>query len=135
MFNINLGSTCDDNLEPRSVFGRVRQSPQDAWTTVIVSTLVKCINDKDESAFREATKFSDKLKEECVLHRPWRQVWVVTKTFCNEASKRGEEDCEFVDESRQDISRLAQIPVIPPAEKSAGKLTSLVKAGTNRVGQ
>ena len=54
---------------------------------------------------------------------------------CNEASKRGEYHREFVDESQQDISGLIQLSVIPLAEKSASKMISFVKAGTNRMSQ
>ena len=133
VLDIVLGPTSDDNLEPRGVCGRIRQSLQDPWTTPSVATLVKCINDKDECAFMEARKFADELKEKSVLHRPWRQVWVITKAFCHEASKRGEEYRKFVDESRQDISGLVQIPVISPAEKCASKMVSVVKGGTNRM--
>jgi hypothetical protein len=61
------------------------------------------------------------------------QVWVVAKTVCHNASKRGEDSGEFVDESRKDISGLAQIRVIPPAEKGSSKVLSLVKAFTDRM--
>src|SRR5258708_40199498 len=115
--DIDFGSTGDDNLEPRSMRGGISQSPQGPWTIETVATLINCVDDEDESTFGGPRKFLDELKEERVLHRPWRQVWVVTKTFCHEASKRGEDYGEFVDESRQDISGIAQTPVIPPAEK------------------
>ena len=50
-------------------------------------------------------------------------------------SKEGEDDCELVDESRQDISGLAQTAVIPLAEKSPSKLASAVKLKTDRMSQ
>ena len=100
MFDIDLWSTSDDNFEPRSVFDCVRQSPQDAWARLSTATFIKCINDEDESAFRDARKFADELKEEGVLHRRWGQVWVVTKAFCHEASERGEDYRELVDKGR-----------------------------------
>ena len=129
--DIDFRSTSDDNLEPSSMRGGVGQSPQDPWTTESVAALINCVDDKYESTFRGTRKFADELKEERVVHRPWRQVWVVTKVFCHQASKWGEDYREFVNESRKDICGLAQIPVIPSAEKSAGKVVFLVKAGTN----
>ena len=133
--DIDFGSTSDDDLEPWSMRGSVIQSPQDVWTALRVTTLIKCVDYEDESMFRGARKFSDELKEERVLHRSRRQVWVVTKAFCDEAAKRGEYYREFVDESRQDISEFAQTPVIPLAEKCASKVFFFVKDGANRMGQ
>jgi hypothetical protein len=66
--DIDFGSTGDDNLEPRSVCGGVCQGLQDVWTTLSAATLIKCVNDKDESPFWEARKFADEFKEESVLH-------------------------------------------------------------------
>ena len=133
MLDIDFGSTSDDDLEPWSVCGRIGQGLQDVWTAPSVATLIKSVDDKDERPFGGARKFVDELKEEGVLDQPWRQVWVVAKAFCHEASKRGEDYREFVDESWLDISGLVQIPVVPPAEKSASKVVFLVKAGTNRM--
>ena len=115
--------------------GGVGQSPQDVWTALRVTTLIKRVDDEDESTFRGARKFADELKEESMLHRSRSQVWVVTKAFCNEAAKGGEYDREFVDESRQDVSGLTQTPVVPPAEKCASKVISFVKDGSNRMSQ
>ena len=109
----------------------VGESPQDIWTAPRAATLIKCVNDEDKSMFGGAWKFADKLKEERVVHRPRCQVWIVTKTFCNNAPKRGEGSCELVDESGQEISGLAQIPVVPPAEKCASKVICFVKNRTN----
>ena len=133
MMDIDFRSTSDDNVEPWSTDGGVCQRPQDVWTALSVATLVKCVNDEDESMFGGARKVADELKEESALHRPRRQVWVFTKTFCDNAPKRGEDHCKFVDEGRQDISGLIQNQVFPPAEKSASKVISLVKGGTNRI--
>jgi len=105
LLDIEFGSTGDDNLEPRGLCGCIGQNLQDALATPIVATLVKCVNDKDESTFGGATEFADEVEEYSVLHRLWRQVWVVTKALCHNASKMGEDHGEFVDESRKDISR------------------------------
>jgi len=44
------------------------------------------------------------------------------------------EYCEFVDESRKDVQGLAQIRVVPPAEKGTSKVVPLVKACADRMG-
>ena len=59
----------------------------------------------------------------------------MTKAFCDEVAKRGEYYREFVDESRQEISGLAQTPVVPPAEKCASKVIPFVKDRANRMSQ
>ena len=56
------------------------------------------------------------------------------KVFCYNSSKWGKEYGEFVDESRKDVYRLAQIRVVPPAEKGSSKLVSLVEGCTDRMG-
>ena len=61
--DIDFGSTSNDNLEPRGTRGGVGQSPQDAWTSESVATLINCVDDKDESTFGRARKFADELKE------------------------------------------------------------------------
>jgi hypothetical protein len=66
--DIDFLSTGDDNLEPRSACGRVCQGLQDAWTTLRAAALIKCVNDKDESLFRDSRKFADEVKEESGLH-------------------------------------------------------------------
>jgi hypothetical protein len=99
------------------------------------ATFVECVNDKDERYVWVARKGTDEVKEERVFHRLWCQVWVVTKTFRYNGSKRGEDSGEFVDESRKDISGLAQIRVISPAEKCSSKLPPIVKACTDRMSQ
>ena len=131
--NIGFGPTSDDDFEPRSMHGGVNQSPQNPWTGAIVTALISCVNDKDERALGGARKFANELMEEGVVHGPWRQVWVVAKMSCNDAPKRGEGSCEFVDESWQDISGLAQTRLIPLAEKCASKVFSLVESGTNQM--
>jgi hypothetical protein len=51
---------------------------------------------------------------------------VIAKAFRDEASEGGKEYGEFVNKSWQDISGLAQFPVIPATEKRAGKMIPLV---------
>ena len=48
--------------------------------------------------------------------------------FCHNASKGGENNREFVDESGKNISSLIQIWIISPAEKRSGKLLLFVKS-------
>ena len=64
-----------------------------------------------------------------------RRVRIITKTFCDNTSKRGKDYREFVDESQEDISGLAQIWVIPSAKKRAGQLLLLVQGCTDRMSQ
>ena len=99
-----------------------------------IATLVKCVNDKDESMLRVAREGADEIKEERTLHRLRSKVWVVAKVFCYNGSKRGEEYSEFVNESGNDVSGLAQIRVIPPAKKCSSKVVSLVKVCADRMG-
>ena len=131
MTDIDFGSTSNDDLKPRSMHCSEGESPQDPWTSESVTTLINCVDDKDESTFGRARKFADEPKEKEGLHRPWHQVWIITQVFCNEASKRREYYRQFVDESWQDIFGLVQISDIPLAEKSASKMILFVKAGTN----
>lgn len=63
LFDIDLETTCDDDLEPWSMCSHSHQGPQDAQTALSVATLIKYIDGKDMSAFRRAKKFVDKLKE------------------------------------------------------------------------
>src|SRR5260221_2896661 len=135
MLNIGFRSTRDDNFEPRSMCSRVGQILQEDRTTLRVATLIECINDKDESVFRVARKGADEIKEERILHRLWCQVWVIAKTVCYDLSKWREYPRKFVDESWKDISRLAQVRVIPPAEKCSSKVPSVVEAFTDRMSQ
>ena len=60
MLDIDFGSASDDNLEPQSLCAGINQDFQDTWATSIVSTLVKCVNDKNESVLRMARKGVDK---------------------------------------------------------------------------
>ena len=55
--------------------------------------------------------------------------------FRYNASKRGEDYSQFVDESRKDISGLIQVWVISPAEKRSSKLLSIVESFRYRMGQ
>src|ERR1700748_440487 len=108
-FDIGLGSTSDDNLEPWGPCSRVYQSLQDAWATLSVATFIQCVDDENEGTLGDMVKFADEVDEERVLHRIWCHVWVVTKAFCDNAPKRREDYGEFANESRKDISGLAQI--------------------------
>jgi len=97
MLDINFGSAGDDNLEPRGLCSGIGQDLQETWVTSMVTALVKCINNKDESVLWVVRKGSDEIKEERAFHRLWSKVWVVAKVFCYNGPKRGEEYCEFVD--------------------------------------
>ena len=68
IFDINFGSTGDDNFEPRRMCGHFGQNLQEDWSTPIVSTLVKSVDDKYESLFWVAREFADEVKKERVLH-------------------------------------------------------------------
>ena len=102
-----------------------QSGPQDSWTILRVATPIECINDEYESALLGARKIADEVKEEIVLHRLACPVWVATKASCHNVSKGGEDYGEFVDESQENGSWLAQIWVIPPAEKRSSKVLSL----------
>src|SRR5258706_8487535 len=115
--------------------GRAGQNFQEGWTAPIISTFIECVNDEDESMFGFAREVTNKFKEESALHRPRTQVWVVTKTIYHDGSKGGEDSGEFVYEGRKDISVLAQIRVVPPAEERSSKLLLTMKACTDRVRQ
>ena len=132
--DIDFGSAGDDNLEPRSLCSGIGKDIQETWATSRVATLVKCVNDEDESVFRVVRKGADKIKKERAFHRLRSKIWVVSKVFCYDGSKRREEYCEFVDESREDVRGLAQNRVVPPAEKRSSKVVLLVKVCANRMG-
>ena len=134
ILDIDFGSARDDDLQPRSLCGCIYQDPQKAWATLSIAALVKCVNDKDESVLRVARKGADKINEERAFHRLRSKIWVVSKVICYNGSKRGEEHREFVDESGKDVYGLAQIRVVPPAEKRSSKVVSFVKAGADRMG-
>ena len=121
MLDIDFSSTGDDNLEPRCLRGCIGQDLQDTWATSSVATFVEGVNDKDKSVLGVARKGTDEIKEESAVHRLRSQVWVFTKVFCYNGSKRREYCGEFVDESRKNIYGLAQNRVIPPAEKGSSK--------------
>ena len=93
-----------------------------------IATLVKCVNDKDESVLRMARKGAEEIKENRAFHGLHSKAWVVTKVFCYDGSKGGEESGEFADESGKNVFVFAQIWVTPPAEESTSKVVSLVKA-------
>src|SRR5258706_5753183 len=134
MLNIDFGFTRDDDLQPRSLCGCIGQDPQETWATLSIATFVKCVNDKDESVLRVARKGADQIKEERAPHRLRSKVWVVAKAFCYNCSKRWKDDGEFVDEGQKDVYGVAQIRVVPLAEKRSSKVVSLVKGCADRMG-
>ena len=133
MLDIDFSSAGDDDLEPRSLCSGIRQDLQDTWAALRVTTLIKCVNDKDESVLQVARKGADEIKEERAFHQLQSKIWVVAKVFCYNDSKRGEDYCKFVDESQKDVYGLTQIQVVSPAEKGTSKVILLVKARTNRM--
>ena len=135
MLDIDFGSAGDDNLQPRSLCSGIVQDLQETWATSRVAALVKSVNDEDESVVRGARKGADEINEERTFHRMRGKVWVIAKVFCYNGSKRREKNCEFVDESRKDVHGLAQIRVVPLAEKGTSKVVSLMKDCTDRMGQ
>ena len=134
MLDIGFSSAGDDNLQPRSLCGCIGQDLQETWATLIIATLVKCVNDKDESVRRLARNGADEINEERAFHRLRSEIWVVVKVSCYNGSKGGKEYGEFVDDSGKDVDGLAQNWVVPPAEKGSSKVLLLVKACTDRMG-
>src|SRR5260370_29249983 len=118
-FDVDFGPARDDDFEPRSVCSRIGQNLQEDWTVMNVTAFIECVNDNDESVLWVAREGADEIKEERILHRLWCQVWVVAQPVSHNGSKKGEASCEFVDETRKDISELARICVIPPAEQGS----------------
>ena len=133
--DIGFGSTRDDHFEPRSICGRISQNPQECWATLMVATFIECVDGKDESMCWLAREATDAVKQERALHGLWSEVWIVTKAICYERSKRGEDSSQFSDQGRKDILVLAQIWIVPPAEKRSCKLLSIVEACTERMSQ
>ena len=133
MLDIDFSSARDDDLQPRSLCGCIGQNLQETWASLSIATLVKCVNDKDESVLRVARKGADEIKEEMAFHRLRSKVWVVAKAVGYNSSKRWEDGSEFVDECRKDVHGLAQNRVVPPAEKCSSKVVSLVKACADRM--
>ena len=133
MLDIDFGSAGDNNLQPRSLCGCIGQGLQEMWATLSIAALVKCVNNKNESVLRVARKGADEIKEEGAFYRLQGEVWVIAKVFRYNGSKGRKEYGKFVDESRKDIYGLAQIRVVPPAEKGSSKVVPLVKACTDRV--
>jgi hypothetical protein len=68
MLDIDFGSAGDDYLEPRGLCGRICQDPQKTWATTVVTTLVKRVNNKNESVLRVARKGANEIKEERAVH-------------------------------------------------------------------
>jgi len=121
MLNIAFDSAGDNNLEPRGLCGCIGQDFQETWATPGITTLVKRVDDKDESVLRVARKGADEINGERAFHRLWSEVWVVTKVFCYNGPKRREKYGEFVDESRKDVSELTQFRVVLLAEKAPAR--------------
>ena len=119
-----FSSAGDDNLEPRNLCSGIGQGSQDTWATFIVATLVECINDKNECVIRVARKGAKEAKEKRAIDQPWSEVRVVVKMLYYNGSQRGDDHGEFVDESRQDVYRFAQLWVVSPAEKGSSKVVS-----------
>ena len=134
MLDIDFGSACHDNLEPRGLCGCIGQDLQETWATPRVTTLVKRVNNKDESVLRVARKGADEIKEERAFYRLWSKVRVLAKVFRYNRSEGREEYGEFVDECGEDVPGHAQIRVVSPTEKCASKVVSLMKACTDRMG-
>src|SRR5258706_3162371 len=107
VLDIDLGSARDDDLQPWSLCRCIGKDPQETWAALRIATLIKCINNKDESVLRVARKGVDEIKEERAFHRLRSKVWVVAKVFCYNGSKRGKVYGEFVDESGKNIYGLA----------------------------
>ena len=82
---------------------------------------------------RRVGKEADKIKNESISHRLWSKIMVFVNVLCYNGSRRGGEYGEFVNESRKDVYGLAQIRVIPSAEKGSSRVDSLVKACTDRI--
>jgi len=102
--------------------------------TLSIAALVKCINNKDKSVLWLARKGADEIQEEGAFHQLWSEVWVRAKVFCYNGSKGGKEYGKFVDESQKDVYGLAQIQIVPLAEKGSSKVVLLVKACTDQMG-
>ena len=131
-FDIDFGSTGNDNLEPRGLCGYIGQGLQDISATLIVATLIKCVNDKGaRMLIRLARHGEDKIEEICVCHRLRCHVRFTTKLFCHNPSKSRGDFGEFIDESWEDVSRLIRIRVIFLAEKRSDELISLVECFTD----
>ena len=132
--DVDFGSARDDDLQPRSLCRCIGQVFQETWATSSIATLVKRVNDKDESVLRVARKGANEIKEERAFHRLWSKFWVLMKVFRYNCPEGGEVYGEFVDESGKDVYGLAQIQVVSPAEKRSSKVVSLVKACADRMG-
>ena len=126
-------STSNNNFEPRGMSGRVFQNFQEDWTLFIVTTFVECVNDKYESVFWVAREVAKEVKEEGVLHRLRRLIWVSPKTVCHDASKGGQDFGKSGDESRKDVSEIARIRVVPLAKKRSSEALIIVKLFTDRM--
>src|SRR5258706_254558 len=112
MLDIDFGPTGDDNLEPRNLCSGIGQDPQDTWSTSSVATLVKCINDKNESVIRVARNGVEEVKQKRAIHRARSEVRVVTQVLCYNGSKRGDDHVKILDESWKDVHLLALVTAL-----------------------
>ena len=133
--DIGVGSARDDDFEPWSICSGINQNLQEGWATLMVATFIECVNGEDERMCWLAREAADAVKQERTLHRLRAEVWIATKAICDDLSKRGEASSQFGDQGRKDISVLAQIRVVPSAEKCSSKLPSIMKACTDRMSQ
>ena len=121
MLDINFGSAGDNNFQPWSLCSCACEGPQETWATLIITTLVECVNDKDEHVLQVTRKGADQIKEKRAFHHLWSKIWVVLKVFCYNGSERWEDHGKFVDEGGEDIYELAQNWVVPLAEKAPAR--------------
>ena len=68
MLDIDFSSAHDDDLQPRSLRSCISQGLQEMWAALSIATLVKCVNDKDESIFWVVRKGAEEIKEEAAFH-------------------------------------------------------------------
>ena len=101
--DISFSSAGDDDLEPQNLCSSISQGPQDTWATFIISTLVKCINDKNECVIWVARKGAEEAKEKRAIDQPWSEVWVAIEMLCYNGSKRWDDHGKFMNESWQDV--------------------------------
>ena len=74
MLDVDFGSAGDDDFEPWGLCGCISQDLQETWATSSVATLIKCVDDKDESVVRVVWKGADEIEEERAFHRLWSKV-------------------------------------------------------------
>ena len=75
-------------LSHRNRCNHIGQDFQDTWTTLSFTTIVKRVNDKDETGLGGKER-ADGMKEESVFQRMRFQIRVVEKTVFHSTPKRG----------------------------------------------